>query len=192
MSKNYWLIFEKSDETRVSKGIDGYQDQTGEYYHYDNYVPNHKNLVAGDFVVLRKENEILGVGNIGDISETGDTKIHRRCPDCHSTDIRERIAKQPKWKCGKCAREFSEPEESIIEVRSYIAKIEGFTRLNAPPSVKEVKLCAATGGGTSSQLSMIRLDSAKIRTLLEGISPSPSSRDPLTKCRRPRFWSFSG
>ena len=46
MSANYWLILEKSDETWVSKGIDGYQDQTGESYHYDSLVPNHKNLVT--------------------------------------------------------------------------------------------------------------------------------------------------
>ena len=178
MSKNYWLLLEKSDETRISKGIDGYQDQTGESYHYDSLVPNHKNLATDDFVVLRKENEILGVGKIGGISEKDDAKIHRRCPECRSTDIRERNTKQPKWKCGKCAHEFSEPEESIVEVRSYVATIEGFTRLNAPPSVREVKLCAATGDGASSQLSMLRLEAAKIQTLLEGISPSLSSRGP--------------
>jgi len=120
MSKNYWLLLEKSDETRISKGIDGYQDQTGESYRYDSLVPNHKNLAGGDFVVLRKENEILGVGEIAGISEVNDAKIHRRCPECRSTDIRERTTKQPKWKCGKCAHEFSEPEESIVEVRSYV------------------------------------------------------------------------
>ncbi len=26
---DYWLILEKSDETRVSKGIEGYEDLTG-------------------------------------------------------------------------------------------------------------------------------------------------------------------
>ena len=178
MSKNYWLLLEKSDATRISKGIDGYQDQTGESYHYDSLVPNHKNLASGDSVVLRKENEILGVGKIAGISEDNDAKIHRRCPGCRSTDIRERTTKQPKWKCGKCAHEFSEPEESIVEVRTYVATIDGFTRLNAPPSVRDVKLCAATGDGASSQLSMLRLDAVKIHTLLEGIAPSPALGGP--------------
>lgn len=176
MSKNYWLLLEKSDETRVSKGIDGYQDQTGESYHYDSLVPNHKNLASGDSVVLRKENEILGIGEISQISDREDTKIHRRCPECKSTDIRERTTKLPKWKCGKCPHEFSEPEETIVEVRSFVATIDDFQRLTAPSSVKEVKLCAASGDGVSSQLSILQLDEAKIRTLLEGITPITSTR----------------
>ena len=178
MRKNYWLLLEKSDETRVSKGIDGYQDQTGEIYQYDSLVPNYKNLADGDFVVLRKENEILGIGNISGISEGNDAKIHRRCPECRSTDIRERTTKQPKWKCGKCSHEFSEPVETIVEVRSYVATIDGFTRLNAPPSVRDVKLCAVAGNGEASQLSMLNLDAIKIHTLLEGVAPSQSSRSP--------------
>ncbi len=177
---NYWLLLEKSDETRVSKGIDGYRDTTGESYHYDSLVPNHLNVATGDFAVLRKENEIIGVGTIGDISETADAKIHRRCPKCDSTDIRERVTKQPKWKCGKCPEEFSEPKETIVEVRSFVAAINDFTRLNAPPSVKAGKMCAEHGDGSSSQLSMLRLDPVKIQTLFEGIDPSPSSRSPVT------------
>jgi ribosomal protein L37AE/L43A len=176
MNRNYWLLLEKSDETRISKGIEGYQDKTGESYQYDSLVPNHKNLATGDFVVLRKENEILGIGKIADISESADVKIHRRCPECHSTDVRERTTKQPAWKCGKCSHEFLEPEETIAEVRSYVATINGFTRLNAPPSVINVKRCAIADKGESSQLSMLPLDSVKVHTLLEGIAPSPSSR----------------
>lgn len=176
MNKSYWLLLEKSDETRVSKGIDGYQDQTGESYHYDSLVPNHKNLDSGDSVVLRKENEILGIGQISQIAETKDTKIHRRCPECKSTDIRERTRKSPKWKCGKCPHEFSIPDETIVEVRSYVATIEEFQRLTAPPSVKNVKLCAPSGNGGSSQLSILKLDEAKIRTLLEGIVPLATKR----------------
>lgn len=178
---NYWLLLEKSDSTRISKGIYGYHDSTGESYHYDSLVPNYLNVAAGDFVVLRKESDIIGVGTIGDITETDDTKIHRRCPQCDSTDIRERTTKQPKWKCGKCAEEFSEPKETIVEVRSFVAAINGFTRLNAPPSVKSVKMCAASGDGASSQLSMLALDPSKVQTLFEGVDPSPSIRTPDTR-----------
>jgi hypothetical protein len=177
---NYWLLLEKSDETRISKGIDGYRDATGESYHYDSLVPNHRNIATGDFAVLRKESDIIGVGAIGDILETTDVKIHRRCPKCDSTDIRERTTKLPKWKCGKCPEEFSEPKETVVEVRSFVATIKDFTRLNAPPSVKAVKMCAEGGDGSSSQLSMLRLDPVKIQTLFEGIDPSPSSQGPST------------
>jgi len=177
---NYWLLLEKSNETRVSKGIDAYRDATGESYHYDSLVPSHRNLATGDLVVVRKENEIIGVGTIGNISETADVKNHRRCPRCESTDIRERTTKQPKWKCGKCPEEFSEPKETEVEVRSFVAAINDFTRLNAPPSVRAAKMCAESGKGVSSQLSMLRLDPVKIQTLFEGVDPSPTPQRPTT------------
>ena len=178
---NYWLLLEKSDETRVSKGIDGYRDATGESYHYDSLVPNYRNVAAGDFVVLRKENEIVGIGTIRSIAEIADTKVHRRCPKCESTDVRERVTKEPKWKCGKCAVEFPDPKETIVEVRSFTAAIKDFTRLGVPPSVKAVKMCAESSGGASSQLSMLSLDPSKVQTLFEGIDPSPSSQHPTNK-----------
>ena len=176
MSGKYWLLLEKSDDTRISKGIDGYQDKTGESYHYDNLVPNHKQLGTNDYVVLRKENEILGIGRVRSIAQSTDAKIHRRCPECKSTDIRERTTKNPKWKCGKCAYEFENPSETIVEVQSFTASISDFTRLNSPPDVKEVKSCAADGNGVTSQLSILELDPKRIQTLLEGIAPTYSSR----------------
>jgi ribosomal protein L37AE/L43A len=119
---------------------------------------------------------IFGVGRIDGITRSADTKIHRRCPECRSTDIRERSTKVPRWKCGKCAHEFSDPEETIVEVQSFVASIVDFTRLNSPPAVQDVKRCAAEGAGTRSQLSMLELDPKKVQTLLEGIALSPSSR----------------
>jgi|GEM_PF-849227 len=184
---NYWLLLEKSDDTRISKGIDGYQDSTGEAYHYDSFVPNHRNVAVGDSVILRKENEIIGVGTIADISETLDAKIHRRCPKCDSTDIRERLTMKPKWKCGKCSEEFSEPNETVAEVRSFVASIEEFSRLNVPVSVQAVKLCAVSGDGVSSQLSMIRLDPIKVQTLFEGIDIAPALKDPVSTTRGQGF-----
>ena len=130
---NYWLLLEKSDETRISKSFDGYQDVTGEVYFYDSLVPNHTKLAPGDSIVLRKDKKILGVGEIAKVLEKDDTKSHRRCPECGSTDIRERTTKSPKWKCGICTNEFSKPKETTVEIRSYEATIDGFQRLNFPP-----------------------------------------------------------
>jgi ribosomal protein L37AE/L43A len=176
MSDRYWLLLEKSDDTRVSKGIDGYRDKTGELYNYDSLVPNHKQLGSGDYVVLRKENDILGIGRVGGIEQGTDAKIHRRCPECQSTDIRERATKSPTWRCGKCSHQFEVPDETIVEVQSFVASIEDFSRLNSPPSVHDVKSCAADGGGIKSQLSILELDPSKIQTLLEGIAVAPSIR----------------
>jgi ribosomal protein L37AE/L43A len=176
MNVKYWLFLEKSDKTRVSQGIDGYRDATGEEYQYDSLVPNYRQIATGDYAVIRKENEIIGVGTVGKISELRDSKIHRRCPDCSATDIRERFTKKPKWKCGKCAKEFSEAKETIVEVQSFVASIDYFTRLKSPPTVQAVKKCSVSADGILSQLSMLRLDPAKIQNLLEGDEPYISSR----------------
>ena len=173
---NCWLLLEKSEETRISKGIDRYKDETGKTYLYDSFVPNHKNLHADDFVVLRKENAIIGVGTIRDIAEENSTKKHRRCISCQSTDIRERKMKIPTWKCGKCAHEFHSPNESTVEVRSYTATIEGFVKLDNPPSINDVKRCALSGDGIKSQLSMLRLDCNKIQPLLNKATPTVDTR----------------
>jgi hypothetical protein len=103
---NYWLLLEKSDETRISKGIDGYRDATGELYHYDSFVPNHRSVSAGDFVVLRKEHEIIGIGTVDSIAEAADAKIHRRCPSCGSTDIRERASRHPNGSAANARKNF--------------------------------------------------------------------------------------
>ena len=172
MSGRYWLLLEKSDETRISQGIDGYRDRTGEEYRYDSLVSNHKQLSAGDIVILRKENDILGAGRIDSVTQSPDAKIHRRCPKCESTDIRERKTKSPRFKCGKCTSLFEYPVETIVDVQSYVASIVGFEKFSAPPTVDEVKSCAAKGDGLKSQLSMMELDPEAICALVESAAPN--------------------
>jgi hypothetical protein len=179
MATRWWLLLEKSDETRISKGIDAYRDETGRAYHYDSKVPNHRNLQPGDGVIIRKENEILGTGFIDSIAVSDAVKTHRRCPECKGTDVRERKTLTPKWKCGKCAAEFGEPEETQTDVQSYVASIQGFQGLASPPTVQQVKACAIGGNGEKSQLSMIDLDADRLTELLGGHLPEyPPERPP--------------
>ncbi|MBU4506661.1 MAG: DUF3883 domain-containing protein, partial [Gammaproteobacteria bacterium] len=175
-----WLLLEKSDANRISKGIDGYRDMTGESYNYDSFVPNHTNIAVGDFVVLRLDDQIVGIGRVGSISSHADVKQHRRCPDCKSTDIRERVILSPPFKCGKCSFEFSEPIQTSATITAFQAAIVDFSRLANPPRVAAVKACALSGKGIGSQLSILALDAIKLRTLLEGvqIQDSPNSSTP--------------
>jgi len=175
-----WLFLEKPDEARISQGIDGYRDKTGEVYQYDSLVPNYRQLSEGDLIVLRRDKEILGTGSILKIIEEVENKIHRRCPDCNTTDIRERATKIPRYKCGKCAIEFSQPSETVTEVKSFSAIISNFTKLLSAPSVQEVKSCAASGNGEKSQLSILLLDGAKARSLFEW-ETKPTSQSSATK-----------
>lgn len=179
MAQQFWLILEKSDETRVSQGIDGYRDVTGESYQYDSLVPNHKRLKPGDGVVLRKENAILGVATVKDIKvKRGVEKVHRRCPHCSSTDIRERSGLSPKWMCPRCRSQFDHPRFTTSTVDSYTAALEGFTRLNRPPGVPEVKRCASKGDGAKSQLSILGLDQSKVQRVFEGVGARLSPSQP--------------
>jgi hypothetical protein len=175
MASKWWLLLEKSDETRVSQGINAYRDETGRAYHYDSLVPNHRNLAVGDNVIIRKENEIIGTGYIHQISVTEGMKLHRRCPDCGGTDVRERAKLLPKWKCGKCAAEFAEPKETQTAVQSFIAAIRGFRGLRNPPAVQQVKACAVGGNGEKSQLSMIELDNDRLIQILRDSVPESAT-----------------
>jgi len=173
-----WLLLEKSDGNRISKGIDDYRDKMGESYNYDNFVPNHTKISSGDFVILRLDDHIVGIGRIGSICSRADVKQHRRCPGCKSTDIRERITLSPPFKCGKCSFDFSEPIQTYVPITAFQAKILDFSRLVNPPVVAEVKACALSERGISSQFSMLALDAVKLRTLFEGLQIQDSPKMP--------------
>lgn len=151
---------------------------TGESYNYDSFVPNHTNLSAGDFVVLREDDEIIGISRIGSISSRADVKQHRRCPECKSTDIRERVTLSPAFKCGKCSFEFPEPIQTTGAVTAFQAQIVDFSRLANPPRVTAAKACALSGDGVSSQLSLLALDTLKLQTLFEGVQIHESPHKP--------------
>lgn len=179
MGQQCWLLLEKSEA--ISKGIDGYEDRTGEFYNYDSLVPNAKRVKSGDIVVLRKDDSIVGIGRIGDVASNADIKDHRRCPECKGTDIRERLTKTPRFKCGKCASEFEDPVPTNMEVTAYRAEIVDFERLANPPSVFLVKSCALAGDGPASQLSILELSPALIHTLFEGIQVQDSPRSSASR-----------
>ena len=169
MAGNWWLLLEKSDDTRISKGIDAYRDNTGEQYQYDSLVPNHRNLEVGDSVIIRKEDKIVGGASISRVESNPVEKIHRRCPECRSTDIRDRKHRQPRYKCGGCSSEFEIPFETTEKVISYTAYLDGFHRFDIPPGVKEAKRCSDSPKADSSQLSILRLNPQKVSMLLSEV-----------------------
>ncbi len=66
----------------------------------------------------------------------------------------------------KCKFEFSDPIETILDVKAYQASISDFTHLREPPGVKLVKR-AAKGHGINSQLSILKLDPTGITGLVK-------------------------
>ena len=166
----YWLILEKSEETRISHSFDSYDDTTGEIYNYDNSVPNYRNVNRGDLIIIRKENQIVGSGTIEKIDKSPSEKERRRCPSCDKTDIRKRVSKIPQWKCGSCSYEFDNPTSTIDPIIAYSATISSYSKINNPPDYKEVKDCSVLDNGRSNQNSIIELDKNKVELLFSDFS----------------------
>lgn len=176
----YWLLLEKSDRTRISSGIDGYDDVTGHKYLYDNLVPNYTKLKPGDTAVIRIEDEIDGFATIEKIETYPDVKTHRRCPipECRSTDIRERKKIEPKWKCGKCGTEFDNYVETTKDVQVYVAEYSNYQVITDKPTVSSVKSCGLGDKSVKSQLSMMQLDEDKLTALIPEIGSSDILESP--------------
>ena len=163
---NYWLLLEKSDETRIYNSIDSYNDSTGEIYNYDSLVQNCKNLKKDDLAFIRKENSIIGYGQIGHISSEIGMKPLRKCPECSTTAIAERKTRIPKWRCSRCRSTFEEPIEDTKQVELYSASFKSFNLMVDAPTVEAIKNCSISPGGTKSQVSMMRLNKDKVVKLL--------------------------
>ncbi len=162
----FWLILEKSDETRVSIGRGIYNDKTGRIYNYDSLVPNFKNINCNDFIIIRKDSDILGYGRIIEIVEYEKIKEHKRCPQCLVTDTRKRKRIIKPWKCGSCKHEFDLPHETKMNVTGFDAIIANFNKFKKTFIVNQIKECSLKGNGLKSQHSILELDSEKLRDLL--------------------------
>lgn len=84
-------------------GNDGYHDDSSVFYRYNNSVPNHKNVKAGDIVIIRDRERVLGVSVIEKIETHSTNKKVFKCahPDCNAKKIRPRETMKPRWRCDK-------------------------------------------------------------------------------------------
>ncbi len=166
---NVLLLLEKSDETRISSGIDSYSDNTGIKYNYDNLVPNHKKIKPNDFVIIRKENKIVGTAEVARVVRALSSKTHRRCIECNKTDIRERKSKSPTFKCGSCATEFDDPIITTSAITAFTAHFKNYRTTTNSPLIKDIKNCAFGENGYKSQHSIMLLDYDKVIALMPEI-----------------------
>ena len=121
---NAWMLLQVPDRERSHGGNSGYEDIYGAQYQYDSFVPNSNRLAKHDFVILRNKEHALGYGYIKEISSAPSMKLHRRCPECRSTKIRERVSILPKFACHKCKAEFDIPVFTESPCMKFIAFIE--------------------------------------------------------------------
>jgi ribosomal protein L37AE/L43A len=161
-------------------GNQGYDDDPSRVYRYDSDVANHKQLAAGDLVLIRNRSGLLGVATIETIKTASRTKNRQRCPKCDTVDLKRRKTIQPEWRCDK-GHTFSEPAIETIEIKGYEARFEN-TYVATPDAVpaSELKLAAMR---RNDQLSIEELNIGALETRLTAF---PGSRTVLARFAQTR------
>lgn len=116
---NAWSIITK--QKRQYAGNTGYADELTKAYPFDSHVAGCRKISQGDIVLIRDDTELLGVATIERIEQTAGTKLMRRCPNCGKSTIKERTAKQPRYRCNDCTSEFQKPLEDEVPVDKFVA-----------------------------------------------------------------------
>jgi putative restriction endonuclease len=144
-------------------GNAGYLDDPANVYRYDSDVANHLQIRSDDVIILRSKTSVLGIAKIERIVEGEGNKERLRCPVCQATNIKERVAREPRWKC-KRGHVFDEPARETVLVRTFDAHYENTFRAT-PPSLTTVLLHDAVLR-PSDQMSIKEIDLAKIEAYL--------------------------
>lgn len=154
---------------RQYQGNEGYDDVEGQSYSYDSRVPNHKQLAAGDLVVLRSAADVLGAAQVQRVEVSEGSRTENRCPSCGSTKLNKRRVALPPWRCQACHSSFGQPVQRQIAVTTYRA-VYGDTFVGAPGGVPAGILKAAAIK-PNDQMAIERLDPAQLRRSLGPLFP---------------------
>jgi hypothetical protein len=121
-----WLVLTFGDERQYA-GNAGYEDAPGKWYSYDSFVANHRQIAAGDCVILCDRSRVRGIARIEDIATESSTRMLQRCPVCQDTGIKKRKTKQPEFRCNK-GHEFETPVQENASCTKYTAQFgDSFT-----------------------------------------------------------------
>lgn len=157
-----WLCLQKRQDDYVA-AREGYGDDLGVVYSWDDRVPNAHRLEEGHYIALWDSIELLGLSVIERITKETHTKSILKCPVCEKTDVRLRKLRSPRYRCGKCHVEFDDPIFTTHQVRTFAANYEaGWTTVVG----LDAKACRALTLQPKSQHSIRPLDLEKIEPLL--------------------------
>jgi ribosomal protein L37AE/L43A len=159
-----WSLLTIAGE-RNHQGNGGYIDVPDASYRWDSTVANHALLAAGDTVVVRDAQNVIGIALIESLTKVnGQPKDRFRCPECTSTKFTKRTVASPPYRCGKCKATFLEPEVEPIFVTSYEAHYASSWRaFEGDLALEDLK--AITNG--SYRHSIRSVDKAQLNKLLE-------------------------
>lgn len=167
MVSRAWLLLTVGADQQYA-GNRGYRDDTGHIYRYDSNVANSKAMRAGDLVVLRNSEQMIGIAQIERIEQRPAIKIMQRCPDCSTTAIKERQNRQPRFRCQH-GHEFEKPREDAKEVTAFEAHYER-SFVSAPDAIPVAELKAAALR-PSDQLSIQEIELRRIESALDLVDP---------------------
>ncbi|WP_342660399.1 hypothetical protein Rruber_00233 [Rhodococcus ruber] len=119
---NAWLFTSITGTTSWQSNT-GYDDVLGTQYPYDSGVAYHLQVQAGDVILIREDDVVMGVSRIDQIDTMQGMKRRRRCPGCGRTGIEARV-RTADYVCTHkdCRRRFPDPDEVDEPVTKYIAR----------------------------------------------------------------------
>ncbi len=100
-----WLCLAFGSE-RQYVGNDGCKDQVSNCYLFDSLVPNDKQIMEGDVLVILDRSKVLGAANVTSLHSSAGSKNMQRCPECRTSSIKMRTTVAPAFRC-KAGHEFA-------------------------------------------------------------------------------------
>lgn len=144
-------------------GNRGYKDDPRRVYRYDRNVANCRNVQPGDLALVRNRAHLIGIARIEKITSGPGQKTMLRCPVCRNGNLKTRVKKTPRFRCGK-GHEFEVPQETEIDVTAFAASFAG-TFVDAPDAVP-VSVIKAAAPRRSDQLSIEEVDVSLLEAAL--------------------------
>lgn len=176
-----WSLF-SAEGDRKYDGNDGYPDELGVRYVYDNKVSNSRRIRVGDLVVLRGDARVLGISRVERIDATdGVPKKLRVCPQCTGTRFDVRQRQRPRYRCRRtsCHHEFEQPGDATTSVTRFVADYGTDYRPvgEAELSVAELKSHLLD---KAPQNAIRPVDQVWVSTLFESLIAPPAEHDSRT------------
>jgi hypothetical protein len=137
-SRTAWLVLAFGDDRQYA-GNTGYDDELAETYRYDSNVANWKRVAAGDLLLLRDREQLIGVARVRRVESYPSTKSLQRCPVCGTTSIKERRQREPRFRCSD-GHEFPHPVVDTVQCTKLEAKFDSsFRRASSKVSIEQLR-----------------------------------------------------
>lgn len=129
--RNAWVIMSFGSDAGW-QGSPGYADDIPTSYQHNSQVPDSRRVKLGDALIIRSRATIPGFAKVeGIVTELGTVQM-RRCPQCGTPQLRERISLSPDYRCSN-SHEFDRPTSETAPCTWYtIRYAQSFTPVIPP------------------------------------------------------------